>query len=637
MNESNDGLIHMTGLFGETGIQNRNGRTYNKENYGQMVEELQPEIERGLLGELDHPFDLAIHLDNVSHRIDSLHMNEDGTCTGDITILSTPKGNIVKSLVEAGLPVYMSSRGVGTMNEEGEVTLSKIITWDIVATPSVERAKFSVKEGLFESVDDNLLLIEAEDKEDEPKDKEDDPETDKEEPETDKEDEKDDKDEVKEEEKEDNKEEETDKEEPKEDEEEDKKEESENLESKTEENSILSTETVEQSSTETDLIEENNDNTINIKTINKVMKKINLSEIILAKKNGTQMSESLVETLNETKKNLHDATNMAIEGVAIPFSLLTEADGDPEPIVSPGPIGTQGDNIGPLNATLTDINGKSTIHTEYQAMLAPIFANNVLSTFDLMTGLRGNIEIPRYGGVAAYWKGELKKAGESTMKFDGIEVKPKRLTVFVDLSNQLLMQSDYNVEAYVREQMVNAISRKLQKTILGDGAGDEVTPAGLFNGAQGVQSFDFAKLVSIEKEAEEQNVTNNLGYVINPTIKADLRTTLKSNVAGANYLFENGEVLGQPTVVTNDAQGLLYGDLKQVLICVWGNGIDLKVDTTTLAQYDATRLVVNFYVDVVNRAPLTGEGDDAAPVKNIFAYKLQGTQGNQGSQGSQGS
>ena len=368
-------------------------------------------------------------------------------------------------------------------------------------------------------------------------------------------------------------------------------------------------------------IDENQNKNI---TTNKKMKKINLSEIILAKKNGTALNEDVQNVLNETKKTLNEATNFNVEGVAIPFDLMMEADGDPEAIVSPTAIAQPNpvDNIGALNATITDINGKSTIHTEYQSILAPIFNNNVLSAFDLMTGLRGNVEIPRYGGVSAYWKGELKKAGESTMKFDAIEVKPKRLTVFVDLSNQLLMQSAYNVEAYVREQMILAITRKLQETILGDGAGDDVTPAGLFNNAEQLDALSFANLVNIEEQAEEQNVTGNLGYIINPAIKASARTTLKSNVAGAQYLYDNGELIGQPTWVTNDCKGLLFGDLKQILICVWGNGIDMKVDPLTLAQYDATRLVVNFYVDVVNRAPLTGEAEDATPVKNIFPFVL---------------
>ena len=368
-------------------------------------------------------------------------------------------------------------------------------------------------------------------------------------------------------------------------------------------------------------LEEQLKNNKNINVNKKPMKKINISEVILAKKNGTQLSESLTEVLNETKKNLHDATNMAIEGFAIPFNLV-EADGDPEAIVSPTATNVTNDNVGALNATITDVNGKSTIHTEYQSILAPVFANNVLGAFDVMTGLRGNVEIPRYGGVSAFWKGELKKAGESTMKFDAIEAKPKRLTVFVDLSNQLLMQSAYNVEAYVREQMIMAITRKLQETILGDGQGDADTPAGLFNGAEQLNELTFANLVNIEKEAKKNNVTGGLGYIINPDIEATARVTLKSNVAGAQYLMDNDRLIGQPTWVTNDAAGILFGDLKQVLICIWGNGIDMKVDTLTLAQYDATRLVVNFYVDVVNRAPLTGEGEAATAVKNIFPFTL---------------
>ena len=165
INESTDGLIHMTGLFGETGTRNRNGRTYSKENYSEMVELLQPEVKRGLLGELNHPMSLSIDLNNVSHKIDSLVMNEDGTCTGEITLLSTPKGNIAKALVEAGLPIYVSSRGCGEIDEDGNVTLTHLVTWDIVSTPGVANAKFDVKESLYESLDDDLYIIKEEEDE----------------------------------------------------------------------------------------------------------------------------------------------------------------------------------------------------------------------------------------------------------------------------------------------------------------------------------------------------------------------------------------------------------------------------------------------------------------------------------------
>lgn len=597
--EESDGLVHLSGIFGIAGIKNRNERIYDKSNYAQMVEKLQQEIsESGLMGQLEHPMSLHIDLNQVSHKIDEISIDENGVVTGKITLLNTPAGKIAQSIVESGLPLFISSRGAGTIDEEGNVTLSVISTYDLVSRSGFAEAKMTV-----ESLDDsNLYYITENESEEEtveepiqeaePKTEEKDKEEEKE-PKTE---EKDDEKEPKTEEKDKEKEPET---EPEKEENDDKKEENLEPESKEEQ------------------IKEDTNKYIYKNT----MKKISLSEIILAKKNGTNLSEGLQNVLNETKKELFDATNMSIEGFAVPFNLL-EAAGDAEPILSPVAIAQPNpvDNIGALNATITDINGKSTIHTEYQSMLAPIFNNNVLSAFDLMTGLRGNVEIPRYGGVSAYWKGELKKAGESTMKFDAIEVKPKRLTVFVDLSNQLLMQSAYNVEAYVREQMILAISRKLQETILGNGAGDDVTPAGLFYGAETLNALSFANLVNIEKQAKKNNVRDSLGYIINPDIEAEARVTLKSNVAGAQYLMDNGSLIGQTTYVTNDAAGLLFGDLKQVLICVWGNGIDMKVDTTTLAQYDATRLVVNFYVDVVNRAPLTGEAEAATPVKNIFPF-----------------
>lgn len=167
VNESEDGLIHMTGLFGETGTRNRNGRVYNKENYGEMIEALQPQVKVGLLGECEHPYSLSINLNNVSHRINELHMNEDGSCTGEISILNTPKGQILKALVEGGLPLFVSSRGAGTVDEDGNVTLTKLVTFDVVATPSVENARFDIKESLCESVDDSLYLIEDENQEQE--------------------------------------------------------------------------------------------------------------------------------------------------------------------------------------------------------------------------------------------------------------------------------------------------------------------------------------------------------------------------------------------------------------------------------------------------------------------------------------
>ena len=164
MEAKGDGLMRLEGVFGVCGVKNQNNRVYDKENYRQMVESLQQVIkESGCPGELEHPNSMNITLENVSHKIESIQMNEDGTITGTIALLNTPKGQIAQAIVEGGLPLFISSRGAGTITNEGRVTLSTIKTYDLVGTPGFSQAKLTLKENqtlecLNESVDEGNVM-----------------------------------------------------------------------------------------------------------------------------------------------------------------------------------------------------------------------------------------------------------------------------------------------------------------------------------------------------------------------------------------------------------------------------------------------------------------------------------------------
>lgn len=162
-----DGSKILRGLFAEIGTRNQNDRIYPSEVYEPAYEKLIPKIkEKRLLGELDHPIDYdEVRLSNVSHAIIECEIVEkDGVkqIQGAVELLDTPPGLVAQALVKAGIPLGISSRGIGSTvsSSEGDrVTDLQLITYDLVAEPSFANAILSPDKS--DELSDSLKYIES--------------------------------------------------------------------------------------------------------------------------------------------------------------------------------------------------------------------------------------------------------------------------------------------------------------------------------------------------------------------------------------------------------------------------------------------------------------------------------------------
>jgi len=154
----------LEGIFGEIDSKNKNNRIYTEDEYVPQIEALQNKIKSSkLLGELDHPQQFDISLKNVSHVIEDLFYDKESKqVKGRIRLLDTDAGRQAKALVDAGVPLQISSRAAGTVESSGKVKIKQLFTYDLVADPGFENAELSrVNESYGFSNDSNLFIYEV--------------------------------------------------------------------------------------------------------------------------------------------------------------------------------------------------------------------------------------------------------------------------------------------------------------------------------------------------------------------------------------------------------------------------------------------------------------------------------------------
>lgn len=258
------------------------------------------------------------------------------------------------------------------------------------------------------------------------------------------------------------------------------------------------------------------------------------------------------------------------------------------------PVEERGDAVAATVAT----DGKEIVATDKLNILEPLRGKSILAeagaTF--LTGLVGNISIPNYTGSTCGWKGELEAADNGKGTFGSVELSPKRLTAYIDISKQFLTQDSVGAEEMLRADIVNSLVAKLEQTIFGDAAGDTTKPAGIFNGAEVVApSYQGV----CEAEAAVTDYSGEKRFVMSPSAKSAFKqATISGTKSDLRLLLEDGEVDGYQVSDSSNvvAGGYAFGDFSELVVAQWG-GIDIVVDPYTLATKNAIRLVINAYFD----------------------------------------
>lgn len=317
--------------------------------------------------------------------------------------------------------------------------------------------------------------------------------------------------------------------------------------------------------------EENRQITKNENKENKEVRTMNLINMINAVLEGRQFSEDEVKTMAEAraefaKSGINTRGQIAYRGVA---------------------------------ATVEGA-GKEAI-AEEKWNLEVAVRNNLVATkmgADFISGLKGDISIPKYAGSNVLWKGETATAEDGQGEFSEVMLQPKRLTATLDISKQFLLQDTVDAEAMLIRDLAAAVAEKLDETIFGAGEGDANTPAGLFAGVTATKALGeitYKDVLDLESAVEEKNGHNYM-FVVNPRVKFALKGTQTAN--GLQMVYAGNEIDGYKTISSNSVveKGAICMDPRELVIGQWG-GYDITVDPYTKAADGQVRLVINAYFD----------------------------------------
>ncbi len=241
----------------------------------------------------------------------------------------------------------------------------------------------------------------------------------------------------------------------------------------------------------------------------------------------------------------------------------------------------------------------------------------------MLDGLVGNVAIPsQSAGAATFWVTEGNAVTESEATFGQVTMSPKTVGMFTDYTRRTLLQATPAIEALVRADLAAGIAVEIDRAAIA-GSGASGQPRGIINTA-GIGSVaggtngaapTYGNMVALEEAVSIANADmGNLSYLTNARMRAQLRLTQQfASTNGVPVWGGDNRVMGYPAAVTNNVpsnltkgtssgvcSAIIFGNFADLMVGMWG-GLDLILDTSTLATSGGRRLVALQDVDVAVR------------------------------------
>ncbi len=232
----------------------------------------------------------------------------------------------------------------------------------------------------------------------------------------------------------------------------------------------------------------------------------------------------------------------------------------------------------------------------------------------MLQGLSGDVAIPKKATAAsaAWIASEGGAATESEMTTTSISLVPRQLAAFTDITRQLRQQSSLDAEALVRDDLAQSLALAIDLAALA-GSGSSGQPTGIKN-TSGINTVDFgtspvlvpsfAKIVDMETAVAEDNaLVGNLAYIMPAAMYGGLKTTEKASNTAQFVVEPGGTVNGYRTIVSNQctAGDAYFGNFSDLLVGMWGAGVDITVDPYSLSTTGSVRIVAFQTIDVAVR------------------------------------